>query len=267
METLKLLFLSLALALTAASNAATARSIPDHIHPLRPQLGTSAGRRIPGLNCLSWRLAVEADNIQDWTVVPKECENYVGNYMLGLQYRIDSKFVTGSAYLYAKNLTLGKDGKDVWVFDIDDTSLSNLPYYAQPDTAFGAKPYNDTTFTVWEKQAKAPALPATLWLYKRLLRLGFKIVFLTGRSETFRAVTVQNLHKVGYTKWEKLILKSAEEKAEGLHALQYKSRERTNLVKAGYRILGNIGDQWSDVLGDNVGSRTFKLPNPMFYIA
>ncbi|KAK4773441.1 hypothetical protein SAY87_028460 [Trapa incisa] len=258
METSKLLFLSLALALAAASNAATAGAIPGHIHPLRPQLGSSAGRNIPGLNCLSWRLAVEADNIQHWTVVPKECENYVGNYMLGLQYRIDSKFVSGSAYVYAKNLTLGKDGKDVWVFDIDETSLSNLPYYAQPDNAFGY-PWMTRTH-VFQGQAVQRD-------DKRLLRLGFKIVFISGKTESLRAITVENMHNAGYTKWEKLILKNAEEKAEGLHAMEYKSRERTNLVKAGYRILGNMGDQWSDILGDNVGSRTFKLPNPMFYIA
>lgn len=61
--------------------------------------------------------------------------------------------------------------------------------------------------------------------------------------------------------------RSPEEKAEGLTAMEYKSRERTKLVKAGYRILGNMGDQWSDVIGENVGKRTFKLPNPMFYIA
>lgn len=133
METAKLLILSFALAL-AASNATGA--IPDQIHPLRPQFG-SAGRKIPGVHCLSWWLAVEMDNIQNWKVIPMECENYVGNYMLGWQYRMDSKFVCAAAYNYARNLTLGKDGKDIWIFDIDETSLSNLPYYARPDNAFG----------------------------------------------------------------------------------------------------------------------------------
>lgn len=47
----------------------------------------------------------------------------------------------------------------------------------------------------------------------------------------------------------------------------YKSAKRAELVKAGYRIVGNIGDQWSDVLGEFVGWRTFKLPDPMYYIA
>lgn len=51
--------------------------------------------------------------------------------MLGFQYRQDSKLVAREAYVYAKTLNLTGDGTDIWVFDIDETSLSNLPYYAQ----------------------------------------------------------------------------------------------------------------------------------------
>ncbi|OWM76523.1 acid phosphatase 1-like [Punica granatum] len=247
----------------AASNA---KEIPDQIHPLRPQSG-AAGRKIPGVHCLSWRLAVETDNIRNWDVVPQVCENYVGHYMLGGQYRMDCYAAAAAAYEYAKSLTLGKDGKDVWIFDVDETALSNLPYYARPDNAFGAKEYNETTFQEWEKEGKAPAVPAVLDLYKKLLKLGFKIVFISGKAESLRKITTQNMHNVGYHTWEKLVLKSAEEKAESLKAYQYKSRERTKLVKKGYRILGNLGDQWSDIIGAHVGNRTFKLPNPMFYIA
>jgi hypothetical protein len=39
------------------------------------------------------------------------------------------------------------------------------------------------------------------------------------------------------------------------------------LEEEGYRIIGNIGDQWSDILGTSTGSRTFKLPDPLYYIA
>jgi hypothetical protein len=47
----------------------------------------------------------------------------------------------------------------------------------------------------------------------------------------------------------------------------YKSAERKKLEKKGYTIIGNIGDQWSDLLGANAGNRTFKLPDPMYYIS
>lgn len=50
-------------------------------------------------------------------------------------------------------------------------------------------------------------------------------------------------------------------------ALAIKSSKRKALEEEGYRILGNIGDQWSDILGSNAGQRTFKLPDPMYYIS
>ena len=67
--------------------------------------------------------------------------------------------------------------------------------------------YNSTTFSEWEAKGIAPAVPANLDLYKKLVNLGFKIVFLTGRTETYRNTTIENLKNVGYTTWEKLILK------------------------------------------------------------
>jgi len=47
----------------------------------------------------------------------------------------------------------------------------------------------------------------------------------------------------------------------------YKSGERQKLVDAGYRIVGNMGDQWSDLVGGPEGEHTFKVPDPMYYVA
>lgn len=52
----------------------------------------------------------------------------------------------------------------------------------------------------------------------------------------------------------------------GKLATIYKSEKRSEMVKEGYRILGNSGDQWSDLLGSAISNRSFKLPNPMYYI-
>ncbi|MCD7449255.1 hypothetical protein HAX54_050995 [Datura stramonium] len=232
------------------------------IHRLRPQTG-SAGYRVPQLDCLSWRLAVETNNLKDWKLVPSVCENYVGHYMLGKQYRRDCEFVAKEAIAYAKGLKLGGDGKDVWVFDIDETTLSNLPYYARSDVAFGAIPYNSAKFHEWISEAKAPAIPSILGVYKTLLSLGIKPIFLTGTREIFRQVRIENLKKVGYTNWEILILKPVNYSGS---AVEFKSSKRTELVKAGYRIVGNMGDQWTDLIGENPGSRTFKVPDPMYYV-
>lgn len=52
----------------------------------------------------------------------------------------------------------------------------------------------------------------------------------------------------------------------GKQAMVYKSEKRSEMVKEGYRIVGNSGDQWSDLLGSEMSLRSFKLPNPMYYI-
>lgn len=53
----------------------------------------------------------------------------------------------------------------------------------------------------------------------------------------------------------------------GKTSVEFKSAQRKKLEESGYRIVGNIGDQWSDILGTNTGNRTFKLPDPMYYIS
>ncbi|KAL3335286.1 hypothetical protein AABB24_031479 [Solanum stoloniferum] len=260
-----LLLFSAIVAVALASNEEDHQGISQvvEIHRLRPQTG-SAGYTVPQLDCLSWRLAVETNNLQNWKLVPKECTNYVGHYMLGKQYRRDCEYVAKQAIEYAKALKLGGDGKDVWVFDIDETTLSNIPYYARSDVAFGAIAYNSTKFNAWVAEGKAPAIPSILGVYKTVLSLGIKPVFITGTRDNFRQARIVNLKKVGYSNWAALILKGENDSGS---AVQFKSSKRTELVKAGYRIVGNIGDQWTDLIGENAGARTFKVPDPMYYIS
>ncbi|CAD6334396.1 unnamed protein product [Miscanthus lutarioriparius] len=232
------------------------------IHALHPLLGSAGDfSRRAGVPCDSWRLAVETYNKRDWTTVPASCEGYVGHYMLGGHYRRDSRVVVDEAVAYAETLNLGGNGKEVWVFDIDETSLSNLPYYA--NHGFGAQPYNATNFDEYVVNATAPALPEVLELYEKLLSLGTKVMFITGRHDTEKEATIKNLRSAGYHTWEKLVLKPS---SLGSSVVPYKSGERQKLVDAGYRIVGNMGDQWSDLLGAPEGDRTFKVPDPMYYV-
>ena len=52
-------------------------------------------------------------------------------YMLGGHYRRDSRAVVNEAIADAEGLKLSGEGKEVWVFDVDETTVSNLPYYAK----------------------------------------------------------------------------------------------------------------------------------------
>ena len=67
--------------------------------------------------------------------------------------------------------------------------------------------YNDTRFEEWLALGNAPATPAVLDLYYKLKSIGFKIVFISGTSESQRDIRIANLHKAGYYDWEKLLLK------------------------------------------------------------
>ncbi|KAI8008895.1 Acid phosphatase 1 [Camellia lanceoleosa] len=214
------------------------------------------------LECTSWRFAVESNNLSPWKTIPHECADYVKDYLMGRAYRFDLERVSKEAIKYAKSVELGEDGKDVWVFDIDETLLSNLPYYA--DHGFGLEVFDGVEFDKWVDKAMAPPIESSLKLYEEVLKLGFKVFFLTGRSEQQRGVTVANLINSGFQDWDKLILRATED--HGKLATKYKSEKRNEMVEEGYRILGNSGDQWSDLLGSSVSIRSFKLPNPMYYI-
>jgi hypothetical protein len=66
---------------------------------------------------------VEAGNAKGWRAVPAQCVGYVRVYMAWGQYHRDVGAV-------AELAAAGADGLiDAWVLDVDDTCLSNQPYY------------------------------------------------------------------------------------------------------------------------------------------
>ncbi|KAK4601810.1 hypothetical protein RGQ29_011075 [Quercus rubra] len=155
--------------------------------------------------CESWRFSVETNDAGYWSTIPARCVQFVQDYMTGDQYRYDSEVVAENSVRFAKTVEISDSGSDGWVFDIDETLLSNLPYYQFH--GFGSETFDEESFDSWVDLAEAPALPASLSLYKELKQLGFKIFLLTGRSEYQRNVTEKNLLYAGFTDWERLILR------------------------------------------------------------
>ncbi|KAI5664583.1 hypothetical protein M9H77_23906 [Catharanthus roseus] len=215
------------------------------------------------LFCEGWRFTIETNDAGPWNRIPSRCLSFVQDYMTGDRYLSDSEAVADSALAFAKKIEVSDDGKDAWVFDIDETLLSNVPFYQLH--GFGSEIFDEQSFNDWVDLAEAPALPASLRFYDELKNLGVKIFLLTGRSEFQRNVTVKNLDYAGYSNWERLFLRGPSD--QGTHATVYKSAKRKELEDEGYRILGSSGDQWSDLIGYAIAKRSFKLPNPMYYIA
>ncbi|KAF7819743.1 acid phosphatase 1-like [Senna tora] len=204
------------------------------------------------LYCDSWRLAVETNNAGKWEEIPERCKELVEEYMSGERYVSDSEVVANFSLEFAKEVELGGKGRDAWVFDVDETLLSNFVYYTI--YGFGSKKSNEISF-------EAPALAASLRLYKELQKLGFTIFLLTGRPENLRQETEANLLSAGYTNWNRLILRGPMD--EDKTAETYKSEKRAELVKEGYILHGNSGDQWSDLLGQRNRMRRHHMRNIM----
>ncbi|KAL1819217.1 hypothetical protein ACET3Z_014086 [Daucus carota] len=214
--------------------------------------------------CLSWRLAAETNDIRGWRTVPSECLRHVQSYMLLGQYNLDLNLIIFEhIFPYINSIPLSNDGYDAWILDIDDTCLSNIVYYKLRQ--FGCEPYDPQGFKMWASRGGCPAVPATLRLFNKLVETGLKVILVSGRDEeTLYQATADNLHNQGFIGYERLILRSAANRGQG--GVVFKSEKRKQLVEEGYRIWGNVGDQWSDLQGEFTGNRTFKLPNPMYFV-
>jgi len=154
--------------------------------------------------------------------------------------------------------TIRVDDYSAVVFDVDETALSN--YEITRETDFG---YVHKLWDGWIEEARAPAIPAVKNLYDYLIEKGIKVIFLTGRKENQYEPTIKNLHYAGYTLFDTLIVRTKDE--NNLNALEFKSKKREALTVHGYKIIGTVGDQWSDLGGSFHGVQV-KIPNYLYYI-
>ncbi len=149
------------------------------------------------------------------------------------------------------------DRKMAIVFDIDETTLSNLSHILAHD--FGYVPKD---WAAWVASGRAPAIIPVQTIYDTALRGKIDIFFISGRTEEERACTERNLRDVGYETWTKIIFKPTDD--PDLTTRGFKIDTRRKLQQQGYVIIANVGDQDSDLVG-GYAERWFRLPNP-FYV-
>ncbi|KAJ0966534.1 hypothetical protein J5N97_023451 [Dioscorea zingiberensis] len=214
--------------------------------------------------CESWRINVELHNIRDFDTVPGECVDFIVKYMTSSQYNADVQRAAEESSLFlTKTFNLNSDGFDAWVFDLDDTLLSTIPYFKKHQFE-GSVRMNKSSLERWMEEGRAPAVDHMVGLYNEIKGRGLKIFIVSSRGEHLRDATVNNLIKVGYHGWTQLILRCGDDEKREVE--DYKAEQRKKLVKQGYRLWGNVGDQWSSIAGHPHAKRSFKLPNPMYYI-
>jgi hypothetical protein len=158
------------------------------------------------------------------------------------------------------------------LFDIDDTTLNTYSYEIYSNFV-----YNPTTNGYFVNAGSAsvfPAVPGMVDLEKRALAHGYQVFFLTGRPVSQTAGTLANLTDAGYTiDPSHVYLKDASGATEPwlsscaptCTTIQYKSLTREHIESLGYDIVANFGDQFSDLAG-GFADRTYKIPNPMYYL-
>ncbi|GJZ28480.1 acid phosphatase 1-like protein [Tanacetum coccineum] len=139
------------------------------------------------------------------------------------------------------------------------------PWKMIPKECVESEIFDHIQFDKWVLEGVAPPINPSLKLYKEVLTLGFKTFLLTGRTENKRNATINNLIEAGFENWDRLILRGAED--HGKTAVSFKSDKRKEIVEEGFQIIGNSGDQWSDLIGSSVSMRSFKLSNPMYFIS
>ena len=146
----------------------------------------------------------------------------------------------------------------VVIFDVDETALNNFGLAKLMD--FG---YVYDLNKKWNEELKAPAIEQTKELYFFLLDRGMKVVFLTGRNSSEYEVTYKNLLQARYLGFDTLITQREDELK--MKSLEFKSKKRTELTNQGYKIIGTVGDQLTDLNGPYSGIQ-IKLPNYLYEI-
>ncbi len=153
------------------------------------------------------------------------------------------------------------------VLDIDETSLSNWPAYRLNGWGRVVNGPCDLKkgpcgLRAWQGLGRSKAIAPTLALARRARALGIAVFFISGRPPALRAATERNLREQGYT-WTGVML--LPEDRTFASAVDFKAPERRKIAQQGYTILLSMGDQQSDLDGGNA-RRTFKLPNPVYYL-
>jgi predicted secreted acid phosphatase len=142
------------------------------------------------------------------------------------------------------------------VFDVDETLLSNYSAIVADNFTFGTNSQNEAINEIGK------AIKPSLDLYNDAKARGLTIFLITGRRENTRAHTDSNLQREGFTGYKQLVLKPD---ASTDSTVVYKSGARAAIEQQGYKIVANVGDQYSDLAGGHAAT-AYKLANPFYFL-
>jgi HAD superfamily, subfamily IIIB (Acid phosphatase) len=198
-----------------------------------------------------------------------------GAYAMEMRAKADR----ARAYLRHPHTRHHAAGRKAIVLDVDDTTLNTYNYEIYSNFV-----YDPTSSAAFVNAASFPAVPGMVRLANRAEARGYTVFFLTGRPEAQRPGTVTNLTDVGYPSvpstqvylkddtqpWITCDTENTKYDPDtsvtpSCSTIERKSETRKHIESLGYDIQANFGDQYSDLTG-GYADRSFKLPNPMYYL-
>ena len=147
--------------------------------------------------------------------------------------------------------------KPAVVFDIDETTLSNLDHMTKFDWG-----YQPASWSKWVLESKATAIRPAREVFLTARAHHVSVFFITGRRQSEKAATARNLRAQGMGDFAEMFVRSDSSQTP---IKAFKTSARKQLTDQGYTIIANVGDQQSDLDG-GYAQRTFKLPNPFYLI-
>jgi predicted secreted acid phosphatase len=172
------------------------------------------------------------------------------------------------------------------VFDADDTTLWT---YDMEDGAMKFV-FDPVLQATWVSQHLFRAVPGMTGLVKAAKAAGCTVFGLTGRGTSQQADTIANLTEKGYVDAaSKPLFTAAHYFTKGAvtvsnsnasipsqpwvdcgsdnacSTIEYKSGTRAHIEDLGFDVVGNFGDQWSDLVGEHA-DHVYKLPNATYYL-
>ena len=196
-----------------------------------------------------------------------DAQKQIDAYISSGRYDQDVDKVVQQARQYLEMRAKSGESKLAVVLDIDETSLSNWPAYKVNGYARITNGECDLDkgpcgLRAWQAMGKSQPIRATLAFARRAKELGVAVFFITGRPANLQEATERNLRDAGY-EFNGVLLQPPNSHFES--AADFKAPERKKLEEQGWHIILTMGDQNSDLAGGHA-EKTFKLPNPVYYL-